>query len=70
MNLWLAIDQDFKSLGVEKAETSEQACYQFMEQSIYPSNVIKLPDFVQLKFTYEIKQDDTNADGYYFSDRD
>ena len=70
MSLWLAVDVDLKALGVEKAETAEQAYYQFMEKSIYPANVIKLPDFLQLTFTYEIKEDDTNADGYYFSDRD
>lgn len=70
MNLWLAIDTHFMSLGVEKAHTSEQAYYQFMLNNIYPANIIKLPDFVQLKFTYEIKEDDKNADGYYFSDRD
>lgn len=46
MNLWLAVDLDLKSLGVETANTSEQAYYQFMERSIYPDRLIKLPKYL------------------------
>ena len=47
--LWLAVDKDLNSLGVEEAETSEQAFYQFMKYSLYPANVIELPDSVVLR---------------------
>mgnify|MGYP001608496788 CR=1 FL=1 len=49
MQLWLAVDIDLKVLGVEKANTSEQAYYQFMQNSVYPDRVILLPDTVTLR---------------------
>lgn len=70
MALWLAVDKELKALGVEKAGTSDQAYYQFMQYSLYPMNVIELPDSVVLRFEDQIRDDDSNADGYYFSDRD
>lgn len=48
MTLWLAVDLDLQVLGVETANTSEQAYYQFMEKSIYPDRLIKLPNYIVL----------------------
>ena len=47
--LWLAVDEKLNSLGVECAESQEQAFYQFMKYSLYPSQVIQLPDSVMLR---------------------
>ena len=46
MQLWLAVDLDLKGLGVEKANTSEQAYYQFMTRSVYPDQLIQLPEYL------------------------
>ena len=62
MNLWLAVDLDLKVLGVEKANTSEQAYYQFMQNSIYPDRVIRLPDTVTLRVPGE---DPNHGQEYY-----
>ena len=74
MSLWLAVDIDNKALGVECAESTEQAYYQFMQIGIYPKNVIQLPDSLVTR-KYMNDQIDTYAnfrdpDDYYFSDND
>ena len=50
MNLWLAIDLNYKALGVQQANTSEQAYYNFMQFSIYPDHLIELPKSLILAY--------------------
>ena len=59
MTLWLAIDTNLKALGVEEANVSEQAYYQFMQKSIYPDHVIKLPSDLILRKEFP------SGDDYY-----
>ena len=52
MNLFLAVDGNLKPLGVEKANTSEQAYYQFMTRSIYPDQLISLPEYLHCDWDF------------------
>lgn len=62
MSLWVAIsNKDHRGLGVEKADSIEQAYYQFMQKSIYPERVILLPDTV-------MRKSDQNFDGPAYVD--
>ena len=70
MSLWLAVDIDNKALGVERAESAEQAYYQFMKYALYPAHVIKLPDSGMLCTDNYESENEMIRDGYYFSDRD
>ena len=60
MSLWLAIGNPnldkWIALGVEKADSENQALYQFMGYGIYPAHVIELPDSV-------MRRVDQNFDG-------